>query len=81
MIEILGGVVLTLIAALYFVYNSWQSERGKRSEAEEKVLAHEALQQVDEDIANGDDVFINEQLREITRSSVRGNTPSDDIGA
>ena len=35
MIEILGGIVLTLIAALYFVYNSWQSERNKRSEAEE----------------------------------------------
>ncbi|CAL9960233.1 hypothetical protein VPHK24_0059 [Vibrio phage K24] len=80
MIEILGGIVLTLIAALYFVYNSWQSERNKRSEAEEKVLAHEALQQVDEDIANGDDVFINEQLRQITRS-VRSNSASDDIGA
>ncbi|CAH9016618.1 TMhelix containing protein [Vibrio phage 242E40-1] len=80
MIEVLGGIVLTLIAALYFVYNSWQSERNKRSEAEEKVLAHEALQQVDEDIANGDDVFINEQLRQITRP-VRSNTASDDIGA
>ena len=80
MIEILGGIVLTLIAALYFVYNSWQSERNKRSEAEEKVLAHEALQQVDEDIANGDDVFINEQLRQITRP-VRSNSASDDIGA
>ena len=80
MIEILGGIVLTLIAALYFVYNSWQSERNKRSEAEEKVLAHEALQQVDEDIANGDDVFINEQLRQLTRS-VRSNSASDDIGA
>ena len=43
MIEILGGIVLTLIAALYFAYNSWQSERNKRSEAEEKVIAHEAL--------------------------------------
>lgn len=81
MIEILGGVVLTLIAALYFVYNSWQSERGRRSEAEERVRAHELLQQVDEDIANGDDVFINDQLREITRASVRGGATSDDIGA
>ncbi len=79
MIDILGGVVLTLIAALYFVYNSWQSERGKRSEAEKKVRAHEALQSIDEDIANGDDVYFNDQLREITRASVRGNTPSDDI--
>jgi len=79
MIEILGGIVLTLIAALYFVYNSWQSERNKRSDAEEKVRAHELLQQVDEDIANGDDVFINDQLREITRTSVRSNSASNDI--
>ena len=79
MIEILGGVVLTLIAALYFVYNSWQSERGRRSEAEERVRVHELLQQVDEDIANGDDVFINDQLREITRASVRSNKTSNDI--
>ncbi|AUR95814.1 TMhelix containing protein [Vibrio phage 1.213.O._10N.222.54.F10] len=80
MIEILGGIVLTLIAALYFVYNSWQSERNRRSEAEEKVLAHEALQRINEDIANGDDVFINEQLRQITRP-VRSNSASGDIGA
>lgn len=80
MIEVLGGVVLALIAALYFIYNSWQSERDKRSEAEEKVLAHESLQQVNEDIANGDDVFINQQLREITRP-LRSDRASDDIGA
>lgn len=80
MIEILGGIVLTLSVALYFMYNSWQSERGKRSEAEEKVKAHEALQRIDEDIANGDDVFINEQLREITRKPVRGNNANNDIG-
>lgn len=79
MIEILGGIVLTLSVALYFVYNSLQSERDKRSEAEEKVRAHELLQQVDEDIANGDDVFINDQLREITRASVRSNKTNNDI--
>ena len=67
MIEILGGVVLTLIAALYFVYNSWQSERGKRSEAEEKVRAHEELQRIDEDIANGGDEYLSEQLLKHTR--------------
>lgn len=67
MIEILGGVVLTLIAALYFVYNSWQSERGKRSEAEEKVRAHEELQSVNEDIANGGDEYISSILRENAR--------------
>ena len=52
----------------------------KRSEAEEKVKAHESLQRIDEDIANGDDVFINEQLREITRKPVRGNNTNNDIG-
>ena len=67
MIEILGGVVLTLIAALYFVYNSWQSERGKRSEAEEKVRPHEILQRVESDIANGSDEYISRILRENTR--------------
>ena len=67
MIGILGGVVLTLIAALYFVYNSWQSERGKRSEAEEKVRAHEELQRIDEDIANGGDEYLSEQLLKHTR--------------
>ncbi len=67
MIEILGGVVLTLTAALYFVYNSWQSERGKRSEAEEKVRAHEELQRVDEDITNGGDEYLSEQLLKHTR--------------
>ncbi|AUR88996.1 TMhelix containing protein [Vibrio phage 1.231.O._10N.261.49.F8] len=78
MIEILGGIVLTLIAALYFVYNSWQSERSKRSEAEEKVLAHEALQRVNEDIANGGDEYISSILRESTRT-VRSDSTGNDI--
>jgi uncharacterized protein YpmB len=68
MIELLGGIVLTLAVALYFVYNSWQSERNKRSEAEEKVLAHEELQRVDEDIANGGDEYISSILRDATRT-------------
>ena len=63
MIEILGGIVLTLSVALYFVYNSWQSERGKRSEAEEKVKAHEELQRIDEDIATGGDEYISRPAR------------------
>ena len=67
MIEALGGIVLTLSVALYFVYNSWQSERGKRSEAEEKVKAHEALQSIDEDITNGGDEYISQQLLKHTR--------------
>ncbi|AUR89972.1 coil containing protein [Vibrio phage 1.135.O._10N.222.54.B6] len=70
MIEILGGIVLTLIAALYFVYNSWQSERGKRSEAEEKVLALEVeneqikfKQNVSSELDNASDVYLANVLR------------------
>ncbi|AUR99419.1 TMhelix containing protein [Vibrio phage 1.265.O._10N.286.52.F6] len=79
MIEILGGIVLTLSVALYFVYNSWQSERGKRSEAEKKVKAHEALQRIDEDIANGGDEYISRILRDAIRT-VRSDKTSNDIG-
>ena len=80
MTELLGGIVLSLLLALYIVFKAWQKEAEKRTEAEEKVSAHEALQKIDEDIANGGDVYINEQLREITRP-VRDNSASDDIGA
>ena len=78
--ELLGGVVLSLLLALYIVFKAWQREAEKRTEAEEKVLAHEALQKIDEDIANGGDDYITDQLREITRP-VRSNSASDDIGA
>ena len=80
MTEILGGIVLSLVLALYIVFKAWQRDVKRLSEAEEKVSAHEALQKIDEDIASGGDVYVNEQLREITRS-VRGNSASDDIGA
>ena len=80
MMELLGGVVLSLLLALYIVFKAWQREVEKRTEAEEKVLAHEALQKIDEDIANGGDDYITDQLREITRP-VRSNSASDDIGA
>ena len=80
MIELLGGVVLSLILALYIVFKAWQRDAEKLTEAEEKVLAHEALQKVNNDIANGGDEYINNQLREITRP-MRDNSASDDIGA
>tara|TARA_R110002020_G_scaffold1219_1_gene5916 strand:+ start:179 stop:421 length:243 start_codon:yes stop_codon:yes gene_type:complete len=80
MMELLGGIVLSLLLALYIVFKAWQREAEKRTEAEEKVLAHEALQKIDEDIANGGDDYITDQLREITRP-VRSNSASDDIGA
>ena len=70
MIEILGGIVLTLSVALYFVYNSWQSERGKRSEAEEKVLSMEAeneqikfKQNISSELDGASDVYLANVLR------------------
>ena len=80
MTELLGGIVLSLLLALYIVFKAWQKEAEKRTEAEEKVSAHEALQKIDEDIANGGDDYIADQLREITRP-VRDNSAGDDIGA
>lgn len=80
----LGGVVLSLIVALYIAFKAWQREAEKRTEAEEKVLAHEALQKIDEDIASGGDVYVNDQLLDITRDrDLHGakRTTSDDIGA
>ena len=78
MMELLGGIVLSLLLALYIVFKAWQRETEKRTEAEEKVLAHEALQKIDEDIANGGDDYIADQLREITRD-LRSDSTSDDI--
>lgn len=70
MIEILGGIVLTLSVALYFVYNSLQSERGKRSEAEEKVHALEVeneqvkfKQNISSELDNASDVYLANVLR------------------
>lgn len=67
MIEILCGISLASIAAFCVAFNSWQKEREKRSEAEEKVRAHEELQAIDADIATGGDEYISEQLRKHTR--------------
>ena len=80
MIEALLTIAGFLLVLLVIFIMLWKKEAEKRTEAEKKVKAHETLQQIDEDIANGGDVYINEQLREITRH-VRGNSTSDDIGA
>lgn len=80
MIELLSGIALSLLLALYVVFKAWQKEAEKRTEAEEKVKAHETLQEIDEDIASGGDVYVNKQLLEITRP-VRDNPAGDDIGA
>ena len=84
MIEVLTGIVLSLILALYIVFKAWQKDAERLTEAEEMVRAHEALQKMDDDIANGGDVFIDSQLLDITRDrDLHGSkrVSSDDIGA
>ena len=76
--KVLSGVVLSLIVALYILFKSWQREVERRAEAEKKVKAHEMLQEIDEDIASGGDVYVNKQLREVTRD-LRSDSASDDI--
>lgn len=67
MIELLLGVLLIAVCALFSFFMLWQKERGKRKGVEEKVRAHELLQEVESDIASGGDVYITEQLRKHTR--------------
>ena len=62
-----GGVVLSLILALYIVFKAWQRDAERLTEAEERVRAHEALQKVDEDIITGGDEYVDSELLEITR--------------
>lgn len=70
MIEILCGISLALIAALCVVFNSWQKEREKRSEVEEKVRALEVKneqitfkQNISNDLDNASDVYLADILR------------------
>lgn len=67
MIEILSGVLLIAVCALFSFFMLWQKEREKRKGVEEKVRAHELLQEIESDIANGGDVYVAEQLRKHTR--------------
>lgn len=76
-IKVLCGVLLTLLCALYIVFTAWRREAEKRTEAEEKVKAHEALQEIDEDIANGGDGYINDQLLSVTRDLRCDRTGND----
>lgn len=78
MIELLSGVLLIAVCALFSFFMLWQKERGKRKGVEEKVRAHELLQEVESDIANGGDVYIDRILRENARP-VRSDKASNDI--
>lgn len=65
--EILFGAFVIVAFTTFSFFMLWLNERGKRKKIEEKVRAHEAMQEIESDIANGGDTYISEQLREITR--------------
>lgn len=67
MTELTMGLFALACSAAAFFFGAWSREKDKRSEAEEKVRAHEELQRINEDIANGGDVYLSEQLRKHTR--------------
>lgn len=67
MSELMGlGIVLIAFTAISFL-SLWMQEKSKRKDAEAKVRAHEELQRVESDVADGGDVYVTEQLRQITR--------------
>ena len=67
MTELLLGALLITVCALFSFFNLWRKERSSRKDIEEKVRAHEELQRINDDIDNGDDVYLSEQLRKYTR--------------
>lgn len=67
MIELLMGALLIAgVTALSF-FMLWRKERQSAKQAESRVKVHEALQRINEDIVNGGDEYIAEQLRKYTR--------------
>lgn len=65
--EILFGAFVIVALTMFSFFMLWLKERSKRKEIEEKVRAHEAMQNIESDIANGGDAYVSEQLRQITR--------------
>lgn len=76
--EILFGAFVIVAFTTFSFFMLWLKERGKRKEVEKKVRAHEILQSVESDIANGGDEYISRILRENSRT-VRSDKTSDDI--
>lgn len=67
MIELLMGALLIAgVTALSF-FMLWRKERQSAKQAESKVKAHEAMQEIQSDIANGGDEYISRILRKYTR--------------
>lgn len=67
MMELMFGVLVIGGFALLSLFMLWIKEREERKELEKKVRANELLQQVESDIADGGDVYLSEQLRQVTR--------------
>lgn len=67
MIELLLGLLLVAVTAAFSLFIMWRSERDDKQDAEAKVRAHNALQEINDDIASGGDVYLSEQLRKHTR--------------
>lgn len=68
MIELLAGVLLICVLTGVSFFMLWRKERDKRKAIEKKVRAHELLQEIDDDIANGGDEYVAEQLLKYTRN-------------
>lgn len=76
MIELLMGALLVAITAAFSLFVMWRKERDSKHDAEAKVRAHEELQRIESDIANGGDEYVDRILRESSRA-VRSDKTSN----
>ncbi|UTQ79830.1 hypothetical protein vBVnaSL3_12 [Vibrio phage vB_VnaS-L3] len=67
MMELMFGVLVIGGFAIFSMFMLILKEREERKELEDKVRAHEAMQEIESDIVNGGDAYITEQLRQVTR--------------
>lgn len=67
MMELMFGVLVIGSFALLSMVILLFKEREERKDLEDRVRAHEELQRINEDIINGGDSYITEQLRKYQR--------------